>query len=237
VGDIKRLRIAWVAGTTWVGNGTNGTANSVYFLTGSGTWIIQGFVAGAGGSGQIPIASSDTDIGQAYVRDIEKHFARKVIRRMWIHVDSLQPSTSNNMMAVFGISRGPGGMSRSIPITAATAAITSNTVGNVASMRGAFVVDSWEHKTIDITEFIAGGSGPQQNEFEIVGTPSAASIYVTTATVTTIDGNGLVPACFSVAGNCTTAGLQGTSVHQITFEQEVDLLDFTGGMASNEALD
>lgn len=232
ISNIRSMRLSWVAGFTYVGDGTAGTADAVYFMTATSTWIIRGFAAAS--SGQVAIAASDRDVGQVYIEDIEKHFARKVIKKMWIHVDSLQPSTANNMMAVIGVSRGPNGVAFSIPITAATAAISANTVGNVSSMTCSFPVDSWEHKTVDITEFIASGSGSRQNEFEIQGAPGASAvtdIYVTTTVPPTIDGEGLIPACFAVAGNSTTAGLRGTKVHQITIEQEVDLLDFLGGMA------
>jgi len=238
ISDIRRLRIAAVIGFTYVGNGTNGTANSVYFLTASQTWLIQGLTANS--SGQVPVALADTDVGQAYVKDVEKHFVRKVIRRMWLHVDSLQPSTSNNMMAIIGFSRGPGGMARSIPKALATASVTANTVANLASMRGSFPIDSWEHKSIEITEFIASGSGSSQNEFEIIPAPNlggtSQAIYVTDGTQPTVDGEGLIPACIAVAGNSTTAGLQGTIVHQITIEQEIDLIDYVGGMADPAAV-
>lgn len=238
VSNLMKIRLSWVTGFTYVGNGVSGSANAVYFLTQDSVWITRGFAANS--SGLTPIASADTNLGQTYAADIEKHFQRKVIHRMWIHVDSLQPSTANNMMAILSISRGPGGMAYSIPITAATAAISANTVGNVASMTGAFTVDSWESKTCEISQFIAGGSGSRQNEFEISGSPGAnaiPNIYNTSATPPVIDGDGLIPACFAVAGNSTTATLAGTKVHQITIEQEVSLLDYIGGMSISNATD
>lgn len=236
ISNIRSLRMSWVAGYVYVGDGTFGTADAVYFQTATLTWLILGMQARS--SGQVPIAASDLDVGQIYNDDIEKHFARKVIKRMWIHVDSLQPSTSNNMMAVIGVSRGPGGMAYSVPIGSPTATVTSNTVNNVSSMTMSFPVDSWEHKTVEITDFIAGGSAARQNEFEIQSAPSSAGtdIYVTTAVPTISDGHGTVPACFAVAGNSTTVGLRGTRVHQITIEQEVDLVDFLGGMAQAAAI-
>jgi len=235
--DIRSHRITWVAGYTYVGNGTNGTNNSVYYQTASSTYLIQGFSTGSKISGQVPILAGDPDIGQAYVADVEKHYARKVIRRMFIHVDSLQPSTSNNMMAVIGVSRGAGGAAESLPQALATAAVGSNTVANVSSMRDAFTVDSWEHRTVEITQFIAGGSGPKQNEFEIgAGPGNGVSFYSPGANAyPNLDVEGTCPACIAVAGNSTTAGLEGTQVHQISITQEVDLLDYIGGMAQNRA--
>jgi hypothetical protein len=234
LGDIKRLVMSWVAGYTYVGDGTNGTAASVYFLpasAGTPKWLVRGFVAGSS-SGQVPIAGSDPDLGQAYIADVEKHFQRKIIRAMRLRLDSLQPSTSNNMMVVVAPSRGPGGTAASVPITYATAAVTANTVENVSSMKGSFPVDSWESKVCDITEFIAGGSGAKQNEFEISKGPAVGtSIYVTSGVYPVDAGVGCIPGCFAIAGNCTTAGLNGTKVHLVSIEQEVDLIDFVGGMS------
>jgi hypothetical protein len=93
-------------------------------------------------------------------------------------------------------------------------------------MKGAFTVDSWESKSCEISEYIAGGSGAKQNEFEISNTTNAASIVTSTGT----DLDGVAPAGFAVGGNSTTTTLQGTAVHQITIEMEVDLLDYVGGI-------
>jgi hypothetical protein len=234
--DIRGLRVCWAMGFTFVGNGTNGTANSVYLETASSTYLVKGLAANV--SGYAPVADSDTDLGQGFLRDVLKHFARKVIKRMWIHVDSLQPSTANNMMAAIGVSRGPTGTTQSTPLSLATASVTANTVANVLSMKGAFTVDSWESKCVEITEFIAGGAGAKQNEFEIgaTGPTSGTGIYSTNGSgvASGVDGVGLIPACIAVAGNSTTSGLQNTQVHQISIEQEVDLLDFIGGMVQPE---
>jgi hypothetical protein len=152
---------------------------------------------------------------------------------MWFHVDSLQPSTSNNMMAIVAPSRGGGGVTASSSYALATASVTANTVANVASMKGAFTVDSWESKCVEVTDFIAGGSGPQQNEFDLQNANNAVNAIYTSGAggASGQIGLGLYPCCIAVAGNSTTSGLEGTNVHQITVEAEVDLLDFVGGMA------
>jgi hypothetical protein len=217
--------MAWVCGYTYVG-----TSNEVVFVTQNATYQGAPYVAGTS-SGLIPILSSDTNLGQAYCADIEKHFARKVVKRMWIHVDSLQPSTTNNMMSVFAPRRG-GATALTADFVNTGSVHTANTVSNVSSMKGAFSVDSWETKCIEISDYIAGGSGAKQNEFEIGSLTGA-----TTVVAATVDLDGVAPACFALAGNSTTAGLQGTKVHQISIEQEVDLLDFVGGIAQAAPLE
>lgn len=230
ISDIRGLRVSYVAGYTYVGNGTSGTIDAVLFRAKNLT-LCNPFAAGTA-SGQVPIAASDPVLGATYVSDLEKHFARKVIKRMWLHVDSLQPATSNNMMCVIAPSRGGGATPYTFFSPAATAPLAGNTVENVSSMRGAFPVDSWESKSMDISEFIAGGSGAKQNEFEIGSTDPA----VTNVSGGGVDGEGLIPACFAVAGNSTTTTLRGSNVHQIVVEQEIDLLDYVGGMAQASAI-
>jgi hypothetical protein len=226
--DIRSLRVAWTAGYTFVGDGTNGIADSVYFQTVTGTYLMAGLTAGV--SGFVPVVSGDTQLGATYLSDIEKHFARKIIKRMWIHLDSLQPSTSNNMMCVVGIARGGSGTEAAQGNVLATATTPANTVTNVLSMKGSFPVDSWESKSCEITDFIAGGSGARQNEFQ-VGSTTASGTIVVAGSTSGFDGIGTVPSCFAIAGNSTTSGLRNTRVHQVVIEQELDLLDYVGGMA------
>jgi len=241
IGEVKRLQIAYPMGYTFVGNGTDGTNNSVYFETASGTYLIAGTGAAISGilpSGAVPIAPSDLDLGASYVNDFTKHFSRVRVNRLQVHVDSLQPSTSNNMVAVVAPSRGSGLGQLSYPVAFATGSIQANSFGQVSSMQGAFAIDSWESKCVDITRYIAGGSGPLQNEFEI-GVIAAqqypAHIYSTAAPPLS-SLLGLVPACLSIAGNSTTAGLAGTRVHQISISIDIDLLDFLGGLPQPYAL-
>lgn len=237
--DIRGHLVTWIAGTSWVGNGTDGTTNSVYFATASKTYLIGGF--GSGSSGAAPVLGADTDVGATYVKDIEKHYQRKVIRKAWINVDSLQPSTSNNMMLVVAPSRGGGQGQTSLPITFATSAVTANSVAGVSSMNGAFCVDSWQSKRVDVTKFIAGGSGAKQNEFEIGNNLGAGYGYPFYSggsdNPTDMVCQGVVPFCFSVAGNNTTSALQGTSVHQISITLLVDYLDYIGNNAQTDAID
>jgi len=225
--DLRNHTISWIAGYTFVGNGTNGAANAVLFKTAAGTYIMGN--AGSGNLGGIPILPADSQVGATYVTDVEKHYARKIIKRMWMHVVSLQPSTSNNMMAVVAPARGPGLAEQGIAEPLATATVVSQTLTNVMSMDGAMTVDSFETKTIEITRFIAGGSGAKQNEFEMQYGANVANTVLVSGAAPDTDLIGLCPASFIVSGNNTTSGLQNTAVHAIVIEQQIDLLDYIGG--------
>jgi len=228
--DVRKHLISWIAGYSFVGDGTNGATDSVLFQTATSTYLALGRTAGA--SGCVPIVGGDSQLGASYITDIIKHYARMVINRARIRVESLQPSTSNNMMMVIAPLRGPGATNDAYFIPLATAS-PGNTLTDVTSMKGSMTVDSYQTKTMDITDFVAGGSGPRQNEFEVSNTfNSIKSTIVTSGAVSGVNGIGLVPACFAIAGNNTTTGLRNTKVHQIVIELEVDLLDFLGGMIS-----
>jgi len=169
IADIRRLTIGYVTGYSFVGNGTNGAANSVYFLpysSGTPAWLIKGNAAGS--SGTVPVLPSDSSIGATWVNDLLKHFARIKFNKVYICIDSLQPSTSNNMMIAIAPYRGSGISESSVPITFATAVVAANTIANVTSMKGAIPVGSWESKRIDATSFIAGGGGSMQNELKLL---------------------------------------------------------------------
>jgi len=226
--DIKSHRFTYLMGTTYVGNGVAGNANGVYFQTADNLSLCS--ANSATSSGQLPVAPGDSKIGQTYVGDILKHYTRVVIKRAWIHCVSLQPSTANNMMAVIGCSRGGSATEAATVETKAAAAGAPNTVAAVSSMRGAVPVDSFETKSWEVSDMIAGGSGARQNEFQIGNQVAGTTVLGASTVPSGVDGNGLIPFCIAVGGNCTTAALQATAVHEILVELEVDLIDYIGGM-------
>jgi hypothetical protein len=232
--DIKKVRISWILGYTFVGSAADGVANSVYFLTADQTNIVGGASYSAG-SGWVPIAGSDTKLGATYISDLEKHFARKVIHKQWMHVDSLHPTTQNDMMCAIAAGRGGNLCLPTEANVKATAGLQSNTLTAVSSVKDVLVVESYKSRSMDITHLIAGGSGPAQNEFDIQGYLAGGVTTLLAAGVlvgnTLADLEGLIPSCIAVSGNNSTAALQATTVHQIVIEQEVSLLDFVGGMA------
>jgi len=238
VSDLPRMRMAWTIGYIYVGDGTNGAANEVLFLTSDsahvGDYHYTNDVAVV-----VPILGSDTVLGKNYVSDISKHYSRKVIHRMWFHANALVPSTSSAMLAAIGFVRGPGSVASTYFAPYATAAATGNPLDYVTSMSGSDVVTSFEHKTWDITRFIAGGSGQLQNEFNISTQNQQATVVVDGSFIgAQIAGGaeGVVPACFAVAGNNTVASLQGVKLFELVVEQEVSLLDYVGGSVARYPL-
>lgn len=213
--DLLRHRITYLTGTVYVGNGTLGATNGVYMATPAGTPLVV--------SGLIPIAPADPQIGQAYVTAIEKLYRRKVYRSLKVHLKAVQSSTTNN--AVVGIApiRGPPGAAEIATTTTGTTAPTS--LGALMSVQGFQTCDSFEDTTLDLTPYIAGGSGSAQNEFAIAAAANAPNVLGSTQ-----DLLGVLPASFQIAGNSTVVGLQGTSTHYVIVEMVCDYLDFVGGI-------
>lgn len=219
--DLIAHRISWIAGYTYVGDGTLGATDSVYFRPAGATTDVT---TGATGAGMVPFLSTDAQIGQTYLADVEKHFARKRVRRAAVRLVSLQPSTANSCMVQVAPVRGPGASGDTNPLTASI--VAAPVLANVMGMSGSKSVASWEHATIDMTPFIAGGSGATQDEFSIAAT-DGDSAWGSGA----IDVSGIAPCAFVITGQNSTAALRGTNVHAVILEETVDLLDFIGGQS------
>jgi hypothetical protein len=115
-----------------------------------------------------------------------------------------------------------GGSNAFDTVASSSASATAIPYTNVLSMTGSKQCASWEPLELDLTPFIAGGSGANQNEFAISSTIASNTPAQ--------EGNQLVPSCIAFAGNCSTSALNGTKTHAIVISQIIDLLDFTGGI-------
>jgi hypothetical protein len=214
--DIRKMELSWQAGYIYVGNGTLGATNGIYFLDPSSTYTLFPGIA---------VSGSDSLVGASYVNDLQKHFARKVIHKCFVEITSLNPSTSNSMVAYIAPYRGAGQTVNMVKQVDTTAA---NTLTNIISMTGARPFASWQSGVIDASSFISGGSGAAQNEFQINTTHNGN----TTVYANNVDGVGLIPLSINCAGNNSTSGLQGTSTHIVVIRQIIDLLDFIGGQSA-----
>jgi hypothetical protein len=218
--DLIQHRITWVAGTVYVGNGTLGATNSVYLATQNPTVI---YAAGTGGGFWVPFAPADADVGATYASSIMRLYRRCRIRTAKVHLLTVQSSTTNNAVIAIAPIRGPPGAAEFAQGVTNTSA--AQTLQNLMSVSGMLSCDSFENLTLDLTPYIAGGSGAQQNEFAIANTAAQTTDISGTANVL-----GLVPCAFQVAGNSTVAALQASVTHNVVCEIVCDLLDFVGAI-------
>lgn len=209
--DLIAHRFSYIAGYTYIGNGVLGASNSVYYRTpDAGTYTVVGTV---------PILPMDTQLGASYVRDIGKYFSRIRYREIGVTAVSLLPTTSKSLTVVMAPVRGSGNPWALTANTNTTAALTFE---NVVTSTGEKPFASYESKRINVTPFIAGGSGARQNEFSIAGTENTTSELGAAGNL-----NGVCPACIQIAGvnsDVTTA----SQVHAIVVDCVVDFLDFFG---------
>jgi hypothetical protein len=217
--DLLQHRITWVAGTVYVGNGTIGVTNTVYFALVSGAVA----VGGTGGGFWIPFAPADVDVGATYAASIMKLYRRIRIRQAKVHLLTIQSSTTNNLVVGVAPCRGPPGAAEFSTVSNGT--IAGQTLQNLMSISGMESCDSFENKTLDLTPYIAGGAGADQKEFAIANT-----IAATSEEGQVLDPIGVIPCAFQVAGNSTVTALQGSSTHNIVCEMVCDLIDFVGAV-------
>jgi len=215
--DMVRHQLSWLVGYIYVGNGTLGATDGVYFCDPTKGYILTS--PSTTGGAQVPIFAPDYYVGATYASDVFKHYARVRYGKSKLSIVSLNPATTNAMTVVVAPKRGPTGIGQ---LTTGTVAAEQQT--NVWSMAGSKQFASWESGDVDLSPFIAGGSGAAQNEFD-------ANLGLNSGDQNQADSvsRGVVPCTFAVAGNSATAALRGTVTHAVICEQVVDLLDFIGG--------
>jgi len=208
--DVEGLQISYLSGYLYVGNNTLGNNLSVYFVDSAGTHVF---------TSPVPLSPSDAAIGQSYVADVFKHFMRRRYRSIKLHCLSLQPNTTNNMVANVAPVRG-GAITASVSTTTGSALAQAGVMG----MKGHQQFPVWDGATYDLTPYIAGGSGSAQNEFNqsqsaaVESIPSAASLSLAS------------PCGFAVSGSAITSTLEGENTHAVIIEMVVDLLDFVASI-------
>lgn len=219
--DLVAHKVSWLAGYIYVGNGTIGATDALYFRAIGGT---NDLAPSTSGGGQVPVLGSDSNVGQTYVADIEKHYSRKILKSCKLRFVSQMPSTANSAMAVVAPVRGCGASGDTVTFTSGTTAAC--TIGNTLGMSGAKSFASYENTTIDLTPYIAGGSGAKQNEFTINRDGETSATAWGSGN---IDLTGIAPCAFVVAGTCGTAALRGAATHYVVAETVCDYLDFLAG--------
>lgn len=213
--DLMGHRVSYLTGYVYVGNNTLGDNDSVYFLTADAATTV---------TGNIPIAPADSIVGAPYVNDVEKHYARKRYRQVKLRLVPAYPSTAISMEAMIAPRRGGGSLNASGLQSGTENAFAAQ---SVLSMAGNKTAASWEEMEIDMTDFIAGGSGAKQNEFDIDNAFNTNTSIMTTADTS---GLGVVPCSFAVSGSYLdgTPSLRGKISHYVIIDVIEDLLDFVG---------
>jgi len=215
--DFDNIRMQYVAGYIYIGNGTLGAAAGVYFQPAGNT----GFVAAAStGIAPVAIAPADTTFGVAYVTDIFKHFQRWVCHSVRLHFVpiSTASSTSTGVDVVVGPIRGCA-----VDVILSSTTTAPNSVSSLIGATGARQFPVWQSHTVDLTPYIAGGSGSRQNEFNM-GMQNIVSAE------TVGDLSQAIPCAFYIAGDAPASTYNGLQLMRVWVEMTVTLKDFIGGM-------
>jgi len=206
-----RCRLAYVAGAAYVGNGTLGATDGVYFLVPA---------ANAWASGYVPIAPADATWGRTYINDIVKHYTRRIYHRIVIHYVPFGGGASSTSALTIGFAPLMGGSGAAVGYLS-TNANPPFVVADCLGTSGGMAKPSWEGWSYDLTRYIRGGSGPKQNEFSSV---TAANLSSSTAAAELRE---IIPCNFAFAGNSPAiASYRGTSIGLVYVTLDVELLDF-----------
>jgi len=219
--DLRAHKCSWVAGTVYVGDGTLGAANGLYLRTPiTNPAADNGYTV----TPMVPVAPADQYLGASYMQFLERFYRRKRFNKLVAHFRPIRTSTSNDISLSVAPMRGPPGTNETIVGSMSTVAATSQ-IG-VMSITGTKTVDGFIPTSLDLTPYIASGSGPKQNEFANSAT-SAGGTWLNNASTS---GLGSCPCAFYVAGSSTVTALQGADVMVVSIEAEMDWLDFVGGL-------
>ncbi len=216
-GDLTE--ISWITGTAYVGNGTLGATDSVYFRPASMTSaVIIG--AASGDSAHVPVAGADTVLGVSYIRDIAKHYSRMRVHSAKVDLTHIVSSTANDATVALAPVAGPGASDAATTTTGS--GTTGASLAAIQSMEGSRTASAYSSTAVDLTRYVRGGSGPKQNEFSISG------VGTSTTVIGQADQDGVVPCCFAIGGYNSTTGLRGKDIHNVVVTLVVEFIDFLG---------
>lgn len=217
----------YIAGYARVGNGTNGAAGAVYFEP-TESPLVGPYTCPE----LVPISPSDNStittgigFGTAWMNQLSQLFRRRRYDNLHLQILPYGVGSSSTSGAQLSVAPYRGSaVFTGVPATAGSAyhaqlAATTAPLpqATVLSAKGSQSFPSWQPITIDMTDFIAGGSGARQNEF-LIGTDPGLSPNGTPFAN--------VPACFAVTGSAPVA-LNGERIAVFIVTARMGLLDFS----------
>lgn len=234
--DIRGLKFRYATGAMWCGGvsgGSNyGQTGNVYFTTSGATPPPQIQAPNGSTVVYVPILPADTNstssgvgFGVSYMTDILKHFARVRFNALSVHYEPFAAgsSTTSNCTMAMAPYRGPvtSFVNASNPylLTSTPTSISANNTNYVASSRDGVTFPSWQSMSLNLTPYIAGGSGAKQNEFPVNTLASVGPGIITPLAV---------PCAFSIGGSYSGSALDTSYIAQVWVEANIDLLDFVG---------
>jgi len=204
-----RTRFEYLANYVYLGNGSLGSAGSVYALNaGSSKTIID----------NVPVSPPDTEVGMSIISDIWKHFPRKRYHKIALEYRPWGQGTSSASTANITLTPLCGGGYTFTLKTDATAPF----YGLAANLGtpGTIAFPSWQTATVDLTKYICSLSGT--NDFTNSAS-SVSSIWDFTSDRTAPASE--IPCAYRVGGNGgAVAG--GSILGLIVISVDVTLEDF-----------
>jgi len=159
--DIKDFTFNYIWGGTVVGDSAH---------TGAGGFInfVPAYALGTTNaictSGVCPVAPGDTAWGLPGFGQIMVQFTRIVFKRLMLEVIPVRGSSTDTGLMCIAPVRG-----FNYSVTWGTSSSMSIAESTVIDMSGSKMFPMWEGAKLDLTPYIAGGSGAKENEFPTLG--------------------------------------------------------------------
>jgi len=227
--DLVDFTISYNGADIVLGGGVTSTAPGIL---GNAFWYPRGPSASGGQvltNSLLPVAPGDTFIGRTNVADILKHYCRKIVTSVRVFLTPELTNTSLNGLFAIAAVRGGSDTVNAGGSSSGSAGSFSDT--DVMSMKNSVPFRIYDSLVYDASWAIAGGTGPQQNEFGILNSDTTQSTVIGN----TVDGLGLIPTCLYMGGSALGSASTSASVvtHRCVIEMRMHLLDYRGTLSLN----
>lgn len=219
--DIKGLEFNAYLADIYIGNGTLGTNDTIYFrwVDGGGTARVQNLYPMAPGNW-----GASGGFGVTYINDMFKHFRRKTYRRLVAVYEPRGGGASTATGQDITFAPMAGGEENFLSATfSSTTTLTGFSIGAIRSMKGGVTTPLWQRWICDMMPYARNPAGTKT--FSIESEASNANALA--------DGLNAqaIPCSLAIAGtNALGTTARGTVIGQLVVHGVVDLEDFTGGL-------
>jgi hypothetical protein len=236
--DIKRKTFRYLAGFIYTGNGTNGNYGELYYVPQYWNNAVSASIM----DDPIPVLPADIlslpfgsggvgGYGDPSVSSILSRFARARFHGVRLCYAPLGLGSGTNTAGNVWIAPLKGGTlyANTFPSAAHTGTTGYKpALARVSGMQNATIVPVSAPFTMDVTQYIAGGTGPKCNEFAIYPDISEVDMVANVQTLGKLEIAKIAPLSFVIGGLQSTVTTGGLNVLMggLWIEIDVDLLDF-----------
>lgn len=213
--DLSNVHVACVAGYIVNGNGVASAIDSLF--------VRPAQVAITNLSNGAPMVFPDLNYGESNLLDIFKHFSRCRYKNPYVVVEPYAGGASTTAGCTVVVAPLCGGLQTSNPYFWTPGAITALSPASLRSSKGAIEFPAYRSIRIPLGAFLGGMDA--RGTYPIPGVTSVGNGSATSDVL----ANTAIPCGLMVTGKVSPPPVAQGYYATITFEADVDLIDFQGG--------